>query len=162
MGKLGGYYANWKNPDRKRKIINYITYTWNLKKYNKLVSITTTIKKQTHRYREQTSGYQWGDEQGMANRGRERKVRVIMELYEITCVKFLKKKKWYLRYVSWTWKRCHKILLFRKTLTVWFCMCKIKLHLAWHLGKEILMTSNSNQYFNKIIIISNEIIYTDK
>ena len=29
----------------------------------------------------------------MANRGRERKVRVIMELYEITCVKFLKKKK---------------------------------------------------------------------
>ena len=52
-----------------------------------------TKKKQTHRYREQTSGYQWGDEQGMANRGRERKVRVIMELYEITCVKFLKKKK---------------------------------------------------------------------
>ena len=51
-----------------------------------------TKKKQTHRYREQTSGYQWGDEQGMANRGRERKVRVIMELYEITCVKFLKKK----------------------------------------------------------------------
>ena len=32
-------------------------------------------------------------EQGMANRGRERKVRIIMELYEITCVKFFKKKK---------------------------------------------------------------------
>ena len=31
---------------------------WNLKKYNKLVNITKT--KQTHRYREQTSGYQWG------------------------------------------------------------------------------------------------------
>ena len=31
------------------------------KKYNKLVNIT---KKQTHRYREQCSGYQWGDEKG--------------------------------------------------------------------------------------------------
>ena len=32
---------------------------WNLKKYNKLENI---IKKmQTHRYREQTSGYQWGE-----------------------------------------------------------------------------------------------------
>ena len=30
---------------------------WNLKKYNKLVTITK--KKQTHRCREQTSGYQW-------------------------------------------------------------------------------------------------------
>ena len=29
-----------------------------LKKYNKLVNITK--KKQTHRYREQTSAYQWG------------------------------------------------------------------------------------------------------
>ena len=28
------------------------------KKYNKLVNITKN--KQTHRYREQTSGYQWG------------------------------------------------------------------------------------------------------
>ena len=28
------------------------------KKYNKLVNIT---KKKTHRYREQTSGYQWGE-----------------------------------------------------------------------------------------------------
>ena len=30
------------------------------KKYNKLVNITK--KRQTHRYREQTSGYQWGGE----------------------------------------------------------------------------------------------------
>ena len=29
------------------------------KKYNKLENITK--KKQTHRYREQTSGYQWGE-----------------------------------------------------------------------------------------------------
>ena len=29
------------------------------KKYNKLVNISN--KKQTHRYREQTSGYQWGE-----------------------------------------------------------------------------------------------------
>ena len=32
------------------------------KKYNKLVNMTK--KKQTHRYREQTSGYQWGEERG--------------------------------------------------------------------------------------------------
>ena len=31
---------------------------WNLKNYNKLVNITK--KKETHRYGEQTSGYQWG------------------------------------------------------------------------------------------------------
>ena len=37
------------------------------KKYNKLVNITK--KKQTHRYREQTSGYQWEKEEGRAKRG---------------------------------------------------------------------------------------------
>ena len=35
-------------------------------KYNKLVNIT---KKQTHRYREQTSGYLWGEERGSGNIG---------------------------------------------------------------------------------------------
>ena len=39
------------------------------KKYNKLVNITK--KKQTHRYREQTSGYQWGEGRGeRQDRGR--------------------------------------------------------------------------------------------
>ena len=33
---------------------------WNLKKYNKLVA--TAAKKKTHRRREQTSCYQWGEE----------------------------------------------------------------------------------------------------
>ena len=33
------------------------------KKYNKLVNITK--KKQTYRYREQTSGYQWGEGKGV-------------------------------------------------------------------------------------------------
>ena len=37
-------------------------------KYNKPVNITK--KKQTHRYREQTSGYQWGKRRGVQNRGR--------------------------------------------------------------------------------------------
>ena len=32
------------------------------KEYNKLVNITK--KKQIHRYREQTSGYQWGEGRG--------------------------------------------------------------------------------------------------
>ena len=35
---------------------------WNQKKYNKLVNKTN--KKQTHRYREQTSGYQWREGRG--------------------------------------------------------------------------------------------------
>ena len=42
----------------QRQIPCDITYMWNLKKYNKLVNITK--QQQTHRYREQTSGYQWG------------------------------------------------------------------------------------------------------
>ena len=35
---------------------------WNLKNMNKLVN--TAKMKQTHRYREQTSGYQWGEGKG--------------------------------------------------------------------------------------------------
>ena len=38
------------------------------KKYNKLVNITE--KKQTHRYKEQTSSYQWGEGRGRGNIGR--------------------------------------------------------------------------------------------
>ena len=37
------------------------------KKYNKLVNITK--KKQTHRYREQPSGYQWGEGRGNIGMG---------------------------------------------------------------------------------------------
>ena len=37
----------------------------NSKKYNKLGNITK--KKQTHRYREQISGYQWGEGRGRGN-----------------------------------------------------------------------------------------------
>ena len=46
----------------QRQIPCDITYMWNLKKYNKLVNMTK--KKQMHRYREQTSGYQWGEGRG--------------------------------------------------------------------------------------------------
>ena len=42
------------------------------KKYNKLVD--KTEKKQTHRYRECTSGYQWGEGRGKEqDRSREKK-----------------------------------------------------------------------------------------
>ena len=37
------------------------------KKYNKLVN--ETKKMQSHRYREQTSGYQWGEGKGKGNIG---------------------------------------------------------------------------------------------
>ena len=54
MDRLGGYYVKWISQIKKDK------YLWHhlrveSKKYNKLVNITK--KKQTHRYREQTSGY---------------------------------------------------------------------------------------------------------
>ena len=49
----------------------------NLKKYNGL--LYKTKKKQTHRYREQSSGYQWGE-----GRGRDEK-EVVMRLCE-SCV----------------------------------------------------------------------------
>ena len=62
-------------------------------KYNKLANIIK--KKQIHRYREQTSGYQWGEGRGQEHaRGRGEK-GVIMGLYEITCVKLLKIVKHY-------------------------------------------------------------------
>ena len=43
----------------QRKRLHDIAYMWNLKKYKELVNITK--KQQTHRDREQTSGYQWRD-----------------------------------------------------------------------------------------------------
>ena len=43
----------------ERQILYGITYYVESKMYNKLVNITK--KKQTHKYREQTSGYQWGE-----------------------------------------------------------------------------------------------------
>ena len=47
----------------QRKILDDITYMWNLKKkYNKLLNITK--KKQTHSYREPNSGYQWSEGRG--------------------------------------------------------------------------------------------------
>ena len=45
------------NAISQRQILYDITYMRNRKKYNKLVNVTK--KQQTHRYREQTRGYQW-------------------------------------------------------------------------------------------------------
>ena len=69
MGGLGGYYA-WRNKSaRERQILYGVIYMWNLKKENRLVNITE--KKQTHRYREQTSGHQLGEGSGKGpERGR--------------------------------------------------------------------------------------------
>ena len=61
------------------------------KKYNRLVN--KSKKKQIHRYREQTSGYQWGEGEGQHRGGGEK--GVIMGLYEIMCVKLLKIVKHY-------------------------------------------------------------------
>ena len=50
---------------RKRNTIRYYSYVES-KKYNKLVNIIK--RKQTHKYREQTSGYQWGERRGRSNK----------------------------------------------------------------------------------------------
>ena len=58
-----------KISQRKTNTVCYHLYVES-KKYNKVVKITK--KKQTHRYREQTSGYQWGKGRGEGrDRGRE-------------------------------------------------------------------------------------------
>ena len=56
----------WNKPDIERLIRYGITYTWNLKKYNKLVNITK--RKQTHRENKKISDSQWGEE-GRGNTG---------------------------------------------------------------------------------------------
>ena len=62
MDKLGEHHAKWNKSDREIQTLYDITYMWNLKKYNKLGKITK--KKQTHRCRKQTSGYQWEEGSG--------------------------------------------------------------------------------------------------
>ena len=52
--------VKWNKPDRERQILWDLIYRWNLKKYNKLVT-----KRSRLRYREQASGYQWGEGRGM-------------------------------------------------------------------------------------------------
>ena len=62
MDGLGGHYAKWNMSDRykyERQILLWYHLYVESKTYTKLVNITE--KKQTHRYREQTSGYQWGE-----------------------------------------------------------------------------------------------------
>ena len=54
-----------------------------------------TKQKQTHRYREQTSGYQWREGRGKGNTGVGENRKVIMGLYEIMCVKLVKIIKHY-------------------------------------------------------------------
>jgi len=50
--------------------------------------VNKTKKKQTHRYREQASGYQWGEEgEGQYTGGGK---RVIMKIYKIIGMKLLK------------------------------------------------------------------------
>ena len=56
----GDFYAKWIVRQRKTNTSN-ITYTWNLKiqqthEYNQ--------REQTHSYRKQNSGYQWGEGSG--------------------------------------------------------------------------------------------------
>ena len=62
------------------------------KDYNKLVN--KTKKKQTHRNREETSVYQWGEERGVGHKGVGGK-KGYYGLYEVIYMKLLKIVKHY-------------------------------------------------------------------
>ena len=51
--------------------VSDITYMWNLKKKKKIQMNLFTKQKQTHRYRKQTSGYQWGGGRGNVGVGEQ-------------------------------------------------------------------------------------------
>ena len=53
---------------RKTNTVQYHLYV-EYKKYNKLVNILNNKKETTHRYREQTCGYQQGERRGRGNTG---------------------------------------------------------------------------------------------
>ena len=58
------------SQNRRRQILDFITYMWNLKnKTNKYIYIYITKQKLTYRDREQASGYQWGNRR---NEGQDR------------------------------------------------------------------------------------------
>ena len=62
-----GRYAKWNQSDRERHILYDITLcgVWKIKQAN------NCNKKETHRHRKYTSGYQWGEErQEEQDRGR--------------------------------------------------------------------------------------------
>ena len=51
------YYSQWNKSERERQIL-YITYMWNLE----IIQRNVYAKKETHRYKKQTSSYQWREE----------------------------------------------------------------------------------------------------
>ena len=67
MDGFTGHYANWDESKRQRHILHDITYNVESKSYNKLNEYNNKKRLQTHRYREQTSGYQWGEGWGRGN-----------------------------------------------------------------------------------------------
>ena len=67
MDGLGGHYAKWNKSDGERWIPYDITYIWNLKNTTNYIFCNITKKKQIHRSREQTSGYQEEREGGKHN-----------------------------------------------------------------------------------------------
>ena len=58
MAGPGGYYGQKSKSDSERQTLCIITYMWNLK--NKEIII---LEKHEQTYREQTSGYQYGEGQ---------------------------------------------------------------------------------------------------
>ena len=60
MDVPGEYYVRWNKSEKDKYCI--VSFILGSKTYNKLVNIRK--KRHIHRYREQTNGYQWGNELG--------------------------------------------------------------------------------------------------
>ena len=65
MDGPGGYCAKWSKTKRKTNTVWYHLYV----KSKKIKRVNIRKQKQTHRYREQTSGYQWGEGRGEGQAG---------------------------------------------------------------------------------------------
>ena len=84
----------WNKSDRERQILYDITYVES--KSSKLVNRT---KKQTHRFREWTCGYQWEEEWGKGNRG------VGAKWYKLSCIKLATS----IYCTAWGYSQCFSI-----------------------------------------------------
>ena len=66
---ISRYYYRWKVIEQRRQILYGITVMCNLKKKKNTSEYNNNKKNQTHRYREQTNGYQWGEGRERGNLG---------------------------------------------------------------------------------------------
>ena len=61
MDELGGYYAEWNKSEKNKYLMILLVCESKKCENSECILVNITKKKQTHKYTEQTSGYQWGE-----------------------------------------------------------------------------------------------------